>query len=40
MGDNRDNSKDARYFGPVRLRSVLGRATFKYWPLTRIGRIR
>ncbi|HUX20306.1 MAG TPA: signal peptidase I [Spirochaetia bacterium] len=40
MGDNRDNSKDARYFGPVRLRSVLGKAMFKYWPLTRIGPIR
>ena len=39
MGDNRDNSKDARYFGPVRLRTVLGKAMFKYWPITRIGPI-
>ncbi|WP_020613595.1 signal peptidase I [Sediminispirochaeta bajacaliforniensis] len=40
MGDNRDNSRDARYFGPVSLKKVLGRAMFKYWPLGRIGAIR
>jgi signal peptidase I len=40
MGDNRDDSRDARYFGPVRLEKVLGRALFRYWPLTRIGGIR
>ncbi|HUZ18015.1 MAG TPA: signal peptidase I [Spirochaetia bacterium] len=40
MGDNRDNSKDARYFGPVQLRSVLGKAMFIYWPIVRIGPIR
>lgn len=40
MGDNRDNSKDSRYFGPVPLRSVLGKAMFIYWPMTRIGPIR
>ncbi|RKX79671.1 MAG: signal peptidase I [Spirochaetes bacterium] len=39
MGDNRDNSKDARYFGPVNLKNVLGRAMFIYWPLNRIGPI-
>lgn len=37
MGDNRDNSNDARYFGPVRLKKVLGKAMFIYWPLSRIG---
>jgi len=40
MGDNRDNSRDARYFGPVQERDVLGKAMFKYWPLDRIGIIR
>jgi signal peptidase I len=40
MGDNRDDSRDARYFGPVRLQKVLGRALFKYWPLSRVGSIR
>ena len=40
LGDNRDNSKDARYFGPVQKTKVLGRAMFKYWPLYRLGSIR
>lgn len=40
MGDNRDNSRDARYFGPVRLEKVLGKALFRYWPLYRIGGVR
>lgn len=40
MGDNRDNSNDARYFGPVRLSKVLGKAMFIYWPLNRIGAAR
>ncbi len=40
LGDNRDNSRDARYFGPVSLENVLGRAMFIYWPLDRFGTIR
>lgn len=40
MGDNRDNSKDARFFGPVMTSKVLGEAMFKYWPIHRIGLIR
>ena len=40
MGDNRDNSKDSRYFGPVPIRTVLGKAMFIYWPIDRIGPIR
>ena len=40
MGDNRDDSRDARYFGPVRIEKVLGRAMFKYWPFSRFGSIR
>lgn len=40
MGDNRDNSRDARYFGPVSRGRVLGRALFIYWPLGRAGGIR
>jgi signal peptidase I len=39
MGDNRDNSRDARFFGPVNQRNVLGRAMFIYWPPNRIGSI-
>ncbi len=40
MGDNRDNSRDARYFGTVSLDKVLGKGLFRYWPLYRIGVIR
>lgn len=40
MGDNRDNSRDARYFGPVSVNRVLGRALFIYWPFGRAGGIR
>ena len=40
MGDNRDNSNDARYFGPVKLKKVLGKAMFIYWPLGRLGAAR
>jgi len=31
MGDNRDNSNDSRYWGPVEMRLVKGRAMFLYW---------
>ncbi|MFW6293457.1 MAG: S26 family signal peptidase [Spirochaetota bacterium] len=40
MGDNRDNSRDGRYFGAVDTGDVLGRAMVKYWPINRIGAIR
>ena len=40
MGDNRDNSRDGRYFGPVSLEKVLGKASFIYWPLNRIRLIK
>lgn len=39
LGDNRDNSRDGRYFGPVRTEDVLGRAMLIYWPIDRIGPI-
>lgn len=31
LGDNRDNSLDSRYWGPVPLSYVKGRAVFIYW---------
>lgn len=37
MGDNRVNSEDSRYFGPIPESSVVGRAFFRIWPLTRVG---
>jgi signal peptidase I len=35
LGDNRDDSNDSRYFGPVPLDDVLGRAVRIYWPPSR-----
>lgn len=32
LGDNRDNSRDGRYFGPVRVSKILGRGSIIYWP--------
>ena len=37
MGDNRENSSDSRYFGPVKNSTVFGKALVVYWPLDRIG---
>jgi signal peptidase I len=40
LGDNRDNSRDGRYFGPVRMSKVLGKGAVIYWPIPRMGVIR
>jgi signal peptidase I len=37
LGDNRDRSNDSRSFGPVPIKSVVGRAWLSYWPLERVG---
>lgn len=37
MGDNRENSADSRYFGPVPNENLIGIAFMRYWPLDRIG---
>lgn len=37
MGDNRGNSNDSRYWGPVPRAQVIGRAIGTYWPPGRIG---
>ena len=36
MGDNRTNSLDSRYFGPVSVSAVTSKALFIYWPLSNI----
>ena len=33
MGDNRDNSRDSRIFGPVDIETIVGRAFVRVWPL-------
>lgn len=42
MGDNRGNSKDARFWTNtyVQKKAILGKALFVYWPVSRIGRLR
>jgi signal peptidase I len=34
MGDNRSASRDSRVFGPVSMDEIIGRALFRFWPLT------
>ncbi|MDR2964156.1 MAG: S26 family signal peptidase [Treponema sp.] len=36
LGDNRDNSRDGREFGPVKTSKVLGKGMIVYWPITKI----
>jgi len=35
MGDNRNNSGDSRYFGPIDKESIIGCAFCVYWPIGR-----
>jgi signal peptidase I len=37
MGDNRGQSQDSRYWGPVPRDWLIGEAFFTYWPPKRIG---
>ena len=41
MGDNRENSRDSRYImpGAIPNEAVLGKATFRFWPLDVFGAV-
>lgn len=39
VGDNRNSSRDSRDFGPVHINAVIGKAFFRYWPFSRMGKI-
>lgn len=40
MGDNRDNSCDSRFWGPIPRENIKGKAWFIHWPLSRIRLIK
>jgi signal peptidase I len=37
MGDNRPESQDSRFFGPISRNSIVGRAWLRYFPLNRLA---
>ena len=40
LGDHRTSSNDSRVWGTVKRDAIYGKASFVYWPLSRIGAVR
>ena len=38
LSDDRSNTNDSRTWGPVPVKNITGRALFRYWPFTRMGK--
>jgi signal peptidase I len=38
LSDDRSNTNDSRTWGPVPMDFIVGKALFRYWPITRLGR--
>jgi len=36
MGDNRSDSQDSRFFGPIARSLIVGRVVLRFWPLSRL----
>ena len=39
LGDNREVSKDSRYFGTVKESEIKGQTIYRLWPFTKLGKI-
>jgi signal peptidase I len=39
MGDNRDNSLDSRFWGPLDKGYIVGKVVLSYWPLNEVSLI-
>lgn len=37
-GDNRNNSEDSRYFGPLKAEQIVGKLSFRFLPLNKVQR--
>ena len=36
LGDNRDNCRDSRDFGPIKKNAITGKVVFRYFPLNKL----
>ena len=39
LSDDRSNTNDSRTWGPIPVKNISGKALFRYWPVTRLGRL-